>query len=115
LPPFNKPGSAFYTDDTVWKTQEILIRQLARVISPQDNIMGFDLGNEINTCWSREPPVGDVWMTKLFSLVDQVYPQGINFNGLDELPWFESNTFSPQSSQPAPCRSCTAIPSGQGR
>jgi len=97
LPPFNKPGSAFYTDDTIWQAQEMFVQQLARVISARDNVIGFDVGNEINTCWSTEPPVGDVWMTKLFALMEEVHPQGLHVNGVDELPWFESNTFSPQA------------------
>lgn len=114
LPPFNKPGSAFYTDDTIWKAQEILIRQLGRVISAKDNIIGFDVGNEINTCWSTEPSVGDVWMTKLFALMEEVHPHGIHVNGVDEVPWFESNTFSPQalSSRPIPVMHCYPYWSG---
>jgi hypothetical protein len=83
LPPFNKPGSAFYTDDAIWKAQEILIRQLARVMTPKENIIGFDFGNEINTCWSTDPPVGDIWMKKLFSLMEEVHPHGIHVNGVD--------------------------------
>jgi hypothetical protein len=97
LPPFNKAGPAFYTDDAMWKAQEILIRELARVMNAKENIIGFDVGNEINTCWSTEPPVGDVWMKKLFSLMEEVHPGGVHVNGVDELPWFESNTFSPQA------------------
>ena len=114
LPPFNKPGSAFYTDDTIWKAQELLIRELARVMSPKDNIIGFDVGNEINTCWSTDPPVGDVWMTKLFALMQEVHPHGIHVNGVDELPWFESNTFSPQSlaTKPMPVMHCYPYWSG---
>jgi len=104
LPPFNKPGSAFYIDDAIWKAQDMLVRQLGRVITPKDNVIGFDFGNEINTCWSTEPAVGDVWMTKLFALMEEVHPRGIHVNGVDELPWFESNTFSPQAlaSRPVP-------------
>ena len=114
LPPFNKPGSAFYTDDTIWKAQELLIRELGSVISRKDNIIGFDVGNEINTCWSADPAVGDAWMTKLFSLMEEVHPHGIHVNGVDELPWFESNTFSPQAlaSRPMPVMHCYPYWSG---
>lgn len=97
LPPFNKAGSAFYADDAIWKAQEILIRQLAVAMKGKNNIIGFDFGNEINTCWSTEPSVGDAWMTKMFSLMESVYPEGVHVNGVDELPWFESTTFSPQA------------------
>lgn len=114
LPPFNKPGAAFYTDDDMWRAQEIFIRQLARVISSKDNIIGFDFGNEINTCWSTEPSLGDVWMKKMFALMEEVYSQGIHVNGVDELPWFELNTFSPQAlaSRPLPVMHCYPYWSG---
>jgi hypothetical protein len=97
LPPFNKAGSGFYADDAIWNAQEIFIRQLAGVMKVKNNIIGFDFGNEINTCWSAEPSVGDVWMAKMFSLMASVYPDGVHVNGVDELPWFEATTFSPQA------------------
>ncbi|MGB7864681.1 MAG: hypothetical protein WCF74_14910 [Candidatus Sulfotelmatobacter sp.] len=97
LPPFNKPGTAFYADAEIWNAQEIFIRQLAGVMKRKNNIIGFDLGNEINTCWSTEPSIGDAWMTKMFSLMESAYPEGVHVNGVDELPWFESTTFSPQA------------------
>ncbi len=108
LPPFNKPGSAFYADDAIWKAQEIFVRKLSRVVGQRNNLIGFDLGNEINTCWSTAPAVGDAWMTKMFSLMDVVCPGRVHVNGIDELPWFESNTFSPQSlaSRPMPVMHC---------
>jgi hypothetical protein len=52
LPPFNRPGEAFFTDAGIWAAQELFIRELARVVVSHDNVIGFDLGNEINTCWS---------------------------------------------------------------
>src|ERR1700690_3412437 len=114
LPPFNKTNSDFYTDDGMWKAQEVFIRQLGRVLNAKDNIIGFDVGNEINTCWSTQPQVGDRWMTKLFTLMNDVCPHGIHVNGVDELPWFESNTFSPQAlaSLPFPVMHCYPYWSG---
>lgn len=113
LPPFNGSGSAFYTDPAMWTAQELFIRQLARVMRPQKNIIGFDLGNEINTCWSAEPQVGDVWMAKMFSLMETVCPDGYHVNGVNELP-FESNTFSLQAlaSRPMPVMHCYPYWSG---
>ncbi len=35
LPPFNKTGSGFYSDETIWAAQELFIRQLARVMQPK--------------------------------------------------------------------------------
>ncbi|MGA8493732.1 MAG: hypothetical protein WB711_25155 [Terriglobales bacterium] len=114
LPPFNKPGAAFYNDDAIWGAQEIFVRQLSRVIKTKDNIIGFDFGNELNTCWSAEPAVGDVWMRKMFALMEEVDPKGLHVNGVDELPWFESNTFSPQAlaARPMPVMHCYPYWSG---
>ena len=38
LPPFNQAGSAFYTDDAMWTSQELFMRQLARVMGSHKNI-----------------------------------------------------------------------------
>lgn len=114
LPPFNQPGSNFYTANAIWTAQELFIRHLARVMSPHKNIIGFDVGNEINTCWSTEPRIGDAWMAKMFSLMDSVYPEGVNVNGVDEVPWFQPTTFSPQAlaSRPMPIMHCYPYWSG---
>ncbi len=108
LPPFNKAGSAFFTSDAMWAAQEVFIRQLAPVMKAHTNIIGFDIGNEINTCWSTEPSIGDAWMAKMFSLMESVYPAGLNVNGVDEYPWFESTTFSPHAlaARPMPTMHC---------
>jgi endo-1,4-beta-mannosidase len=108
LPPFNKPGSGFFSDDGIWKAQELFVRELARVMSAKDNVIGFDFGNEINTCWSTQPAAGDVWMAKMFALMQQVLPHGLHVNGVDHVPWFEPNTFSPQAmaARPMPIIHC---------
>jgi endo-1,4-beta-mannosidase len=97
LPPFNKPDPALYTDLEIWKAQELLIRALAQTMKAHDNIVGFDFGNEMNTCWSAQPAVGDAWMAKMFSLMNSAYPGGIHVNGTDHQPWFKRDTFSPQA------------------
>jgi endo-1,4-beta-mannosidase len=114
LPPFNKPGSAFYADAAIWNAQEMLIRQLARVMKERKNIIGFDFGNEINTCWSTEPSLGDAWMAKMFAVMETVDPEGVHVNGVDELPWFESTTFSPKAlaARPMPVMHCYPYWSG---
>ncbi len=94
LPPFNKPDPAIFTDPEIWKAQELLIRELARTMSRHTNIIGFDFGNEMNTCWHAETAVGDAWMTKMFRLMHEAYPSGIHVNGVDHHPWFEPATFS---------------------
>ncbi|HTV57875.1 MAG TPA: hypothetical protein VMJ93_03300 [Verrucomicrobiae bacterium] len=114
LPPFNQPGAGIYTDEKIWAAQELLIRQLAAVMAGKTNVIGFDIGNEINTCWRADPPIGDAWMKKMFALMDAVAPQGLHVNGVDELPWFEVNTFSPQAlaSAPMPVMHCYPYWSG---
>ncbi|MGB8481686.1 MAG: hypothetical protein WCE63_23020 [Acidobacteriaceae bacterium] len=114
LPPFNRPGTAFYTDQAMWMAQELIIRQLARVMESHKNIIGFDFGNEMNTCWSTEPGVGDAWMAKMFSLMETVYPKGVNVNGVDDAPWLEPTTFSPQAlaALPMPVMHCYPYWSG---
>jgi len=117
LPPFNQAGSAFYSDDAMGRAQEIFIRALAGVMKGKTNLIGFDFGNEINTCWSAEPKVGDVWMTKMFSLMEGVSPDHIHVNGVDEMPWLESTTFSPQAlaARPMPTMHCYPYWSGSLR
>lgn len=114
LPPFNKRGTSFYSDHDMWAAQELIIRQLARVMSPHRNIIGFDFGNEMNTCWSTEPRIGDAWMAKMYSLMETVHPQGIHVNGVDQRPWLQPTTFSPQAlaALPLPTMHCYPFWSG---
>lgn len=114
LPPFNKTGGDFYTNAEMWTAQELFIRKLAAVMNGKNNIIGFDIGNEIDTCWSTEPAVGDPWMAKMFALMHSACPDGLHVNGVDELPWFESNTFSPKAlaALPFPVMHCYPYWSG---
>jgi endo-1,4-beta-mannosidase len=97
LPPFNKPGAGLYTDPMIWNAQELLVRELAHIMKPHNNIIGFDFGNEMNTCWSAEPAVGNVWMAKMFALMNSELPGHIHVNGVDEDPWFKPTTFTPRA------------------
>jgi len=108
LPPFNALDPGFYTDPKIWQAQELFVRQLGDVMSKKANVIGFDFGNELNTCWKTSPEVGDPWMAKMFTLMDSVLPGKVNVNGVDELPWFEKNTFSPQAlaARPMPTMHC---------
>jgi hypothetical protein len=114
LPPFNQTGSSFYTDQAMLNAQTLFIQQLAKVMKTKTNIVGFDIGNEINTCWSTTPGIGDSWMKKIFSSMDSVLPGWVNVNGVDETPWFESTTFSPQAlvARPMPVIHCYPYWSG---
>jgi endo-1,4-beta-mannosidase len=97
LPSFNKVGSEFYTDKDMWNSQELFIRELARVMKAQDNIIGFDFSNEMETCWKAELPAGDAWMARMFALMDSAYPGGLDVNGASYDSWFRQETFSPQA------------------
>jgi endo-1,4-beta-mannosidase len=99
LPPFNRLSDGFFTDKTMLDAEELFVRELARVLGPHDNVIGFDLGNEINTCWSADTTAGDAWMGRIFALMNSVLPGRTHINGVDHMPWFgdrsRDTTFSP--------------------
>jgi endo-1,4-beta-mannosidase len=97
LPSFNRLSDGFYTNATMHSAQELFVRELARVMEQHSNIIGFDFGNELNTCWRAPTPYGDLWMAKMFDLMNEVLPTGLHVNGVDHLPWFEVDTFSAQA------------------
>ena len=76
LPPFQQAGSRALHRPEIWKAQELFIRALARTMKAHDNIIGFDFGNEMNTCWSAQTAVGDAWMAKMFALMNEACPGG---------------------------------------
>ena len=102
LPPFNRLSDGFYTSDKMWAPQELFVRELARVMNPHANIIGFDFGNELNTCWQAATPAGDAWMQRMFALMHEVLPDHLHVNGVDHHPWFEEDTFSPKALAAAP-------------
>ena len=97
LPSFNRLSEGFYTDPKMWAAEELYIRQLARIMKPHSNVIGFDFGNEINTCWSAPLEAGDAWMKKMFALMNELLPDRLHVNGVDNKPWFEPDTFSAQA------------------
>ena len=103
LPPFQKErdarpaGEAFYSDPAMFRAQELFVRELARVMQRHRNILGFDLGNEVNTCWSASTQMGDAWMGKMFAVMQRELPGSLNVNGVDHHPWFDGQTFSPRA------------------
>jgi endo-1,4-beta-mannosidase len=97
LPSFNRLSEGFYTDQKMWDAEEVFIRELARVARPHPNMIGFDIGNEINTCWSSSTPAADAWMSRMFALMNEVLPGHLHVNGVDHQPWFRVDTFSPEA------------------
>ncbi len=94
LPPFNRLSDGFFTDKIMLDAQELFIRELGRTLAPHHNVIGFDMGNEINTCWRTETPAGDAWMKRTLSLMNSALPGRLHINGVDHQPWFEETTFS---------------------
>lgn len=97
LPPFNRLSEGFFTDRVMVDAENLFVRQVSRVLKPHDNVIGFDMGNEINTCWQAETSVGDAWMARMFSLMNEALPDHLHVNGVDHLPWFADTTFSPKA------------------
>jgi hypothetical protein len=97
LPPFSRLSDGFYTTELMWSAQELFVRALGRTLRPHANVIGFDFGNELNTCWQAPVRDGDAWMARMFALMNEVLPDGLHVNGVDHHPWFEDDTFSPRA------------------
>ena len=97
LPPFNRLSDGFYTDAVMWDAQELFVRELARTMKPHRNVIGFDFGNELTTCWQAPIEAGDAWMRRMFALMHEVLPDRLHVNGVDHRPWFTRDTFSQES------------------
>ena len=97
LPPFNRLSDGFFADATMAAAQERFVRALAGVMRRHANVIGFDMGNEINTCWQAPLAQGDAWMARMFGLMEQALPGHLHVNGVDHEPWFRDDTFSQQA------------------
>jgi hypothetical protein len=87
----------FYASPIFWKHQELFIRELGALLRECPNFLGFDIGNEINCCWQAPTAEGDAWMNRMLSLMEEVCPEQVHVNGVDNQPWFVEFTFSPQN------------------
>ena len=76
LPLFHRQSDLFFTDPVTLAAQELFVRELGRILSRHDNLIGFDLGNEINTCWTAKAAVGDEWMKHMFAQAKRCCPAG---------------------------------------
>jgi len=97
LPAFNRLSDGFYTTNLMWEAQVRFVLALAATMKPHPNVIGFDFGNELNTCWQAPVAAGDAWMARMFALMNEALPGRIHVNGVDHHPWFELDTFSPQA------------------
>jgi endo-1,4-beta-mannosidase len=94
LPSFNRLSDGFYTDPLLWDAQELFVRELARTLIRHSNVIGFDFGNELTTCWEAPVEAGDAWMRRMFALMNEALPDHLHVNGVDHRPWFNDDTFS---------------------
>ncbi len=97
LPPFNRLSEGFHTDKAMLAAEDLYIRELARIMAGHPNVIGFDFGNELNTCWQAPVAAGDAWMKRMFTLMEGVLPHRLHVNGVDHHPWFEPDTFSAEA------------------
>jgi len=79
--------------------EELFVRELARTIKPHPNVIGFDLGSEIDNCWSAPPQDGDAWMAQMFALMDDVLPEHVHVNGVLN-SWFKDQKYTPEGELP---------------
>jgi hypothetical protein len=68
--------------DLWWGAEELYVRELARTLKPHSNVIGFDLGSEIDNCWHASAQDSDPWMARMFALVKEVLPAHVHVNGV---------------------------------
>lgn len=95
LPPFIE-RAGFFTDAKQRRAQERYLRELASVASGRSNLIGFDLGNEMDVVWRGDTlEEGDAWMAWALGLCRELDPEGLHVNGVDHNPYFRPFGFSP--------------------
>ncbi len=87
----------FYTSEQWMAAQVLYLEEVSKRLRRHSNFLGYDIGNEINDCWSCNPSTGDAWMKAIFRRMHELCPGGIHVNGVDQQPWFKIDTFSPQA------------------
>jgi endo-1,4-beta-mannosidase len=97
LPSFNRLSDGFFSDPLMLEAEQLFVRELGRTLAPHSNLIGYDMGNEINTCWQTQTPVGDAWMSRMFAQMNAALPGRLHVNGVDHKPWFADDTFSPRA------------------
>ncbi|MDR3736362.1 MAG: cellulase family glycosylhydrolase [Acidobacteriaceae bacterium] len=95
-PPFLEDAN-FYTDSRWKRCRDLYLREVSRRLRAHSNFLAFDLGNEIECCWSGPTAAGDAWMSDVFQQMKQEAPGHIYVNGVSHYPWFREDTFSPQA------------------
>ncbi len=89
-------GADFFTDKALFDAQSLYFSELSKVLNKHGNFLGFDIGNELNCCWSTEDlAAGDAWHRRILALAESLSPGRVHSNGVDHQPWFRDTTFSP--------------------
>ena len=92
-PPFE--NGSIYSAPRMIAAEELYFREVAKVLKPHSNFLGFDLGNELNCCWMPEDlATGDAWMDETLTLLETLCPEQVHVNGVDHAPWFSPCAFS---------------------
>jgi hypothetical protein len=94
-PVFDEPGQ-FYTSPALFEAQTLYFTEAAKVLHGHTNFLGFDIGNEMNCCWStgKETQAGDAWLDRIMTLAETLCPGQTHVMGVDHQPWFYPETFS---------------------
>ncbi|MHB1157447.1 MAG: glycoside hydrolase 5 family protein [Phycisphaerales bacterium] len=88
----------FYNSAETWGFIERYIRAVAGAIGGKRNLLGFDVGNEINCSWyTSDLAEGDAWTDRVLGLAESLVPDGVHVNGVNHGPWFSRTTFSPSA------------------
>ena len=92
LPPFGDPRDFYSTDSNA---QRIYVDEIARTVGNSNNLIGLDVGNEMNCCWGEgtDTEKGDRWLDMTISRMEERCP-GVHSSGVDHKPWFTRDTFS---------------------
>ena len=95
-PPFLEK-EPFYTSEKWAAVQDRYLDEVSRRMQGHPNFLGYDIGNEINCNWQDSPTHGDAWMRRVFGRMRSLCPGRIHVNGVDQGPWFGTDTFSPEA------------------
>jgi endo-1,4-beta-mannosidase len=94
LPP-NVSGDDVFLSHEIRQQLRTYVRAVASAVSDLPNLLGFDLGNEINVLSAAVSPAqGDAWARDLLAEIRTVTPQVELANGVDHNPWFAGRMFS---------------------
>lgn len=94
LPAGITPQAVFRAPEAIAQERDLFSAVIDRV-GRAPNLMGFDLGNEIN-CLDHMPADGlhDRWALELVAFIKKLLPETWVVNGVDHNPWLAGTTFS---------------------